>query len=185
MPLRASAFIATSLDGYIARPDGGIDWLPDPSTSTEDHGYDAFLADKDVIVMGRGTYELVLTFGGWPYPLPVVVLSTTLRDADIPERARGKVTLHPGPVPALVRDLEGAGHRHAYVDGGQVITAFLAAGCLERITITRVPVLIGRGLPLFGEVARDLPFAHQRTVAFPSGLVQSTYTVGAGAPAAV
>ncbi|MDF1502244.1 dihydrofolate reductase family protein [Roseisolibacter sp. H3M3-2] len=187
MPLRASAFIATSLDGFIARPDGALDWLPgaDPDAPPEDdHGYAAFLADVDVIVWGRATYDVVAGFDmPWPYgDRRVVVLSTTLKEADLPERFRGKVEVHPGPVAALVARLEAAGARHAYVDGGQVIRGFLREGRLDALTVTRVPVLLGVGIPLFGDVGGDVRMTHVRTVAYESGLVQSTYAARAEAP---
>lgn len=182
MPLRTSAFIATSLDGFIARPDGALDWLPGSDAASpppEDHGYGAFIADVDVVVWGRRTFEVVLGFDvPWPFEgRRVVVLSSTMTARDVPERLAGKVELHHGPIPALVAHLEATGARHAYVDGGRVVRGFLAEGLLDAITITRVPVLIGAGIPLFGDVGRDVPLRHVRTMAYESGLVQSTYAV--------
>lgn len=182
MPLRASAFIATSLDGFIARPDGALDWLPgagDAGAPADDHGYAAYMADVDAIVWGRKTYEVVMGFDmPWPYDgRRVVVLSTTLRESDLPGRVRGKLELHPGPIPALAAHLEASGARHAYVDGGQVVQGFLREGLLDAITVTRIPILIGTGIPLFGDVGRDVPLRHVRTVAYDSGFVQSTYAL--------
>jgi len=172
--LRASVFIATSLDGYIARPDGGLDWLPD---APEDHGYEAFMASVDALVIGRKTFETVQGFGSWPYGAkPVFVLSRTLRSADLPEGAVCEFL--PCDPAGAVAALEARGFTHAYVDGGVTITAFLDAGLIQRIILTRIPVLLGAGIPLFGRLRRDIPLRHLDTRAFPSGLVQSTYDVG-------
>ncbi len=176
MTLRTSVFIAASLDGYIARPDGGIDWLPDPPAD-EEHGYDAFIRDVDLHVIGRGTFEKVLTFDGWAYgSRRVLVLSRTLHADAIPKSVRATVSLHRGPVDAaFVRELESSGVTHAYVDGGQVIQSFLRAGLIDDMIITHIPVLIGRGLPLFGALPADIWWEHRSTRAFSSGLVQSSY----------
>ena len=172
MTLRASVFIATSLDGFIARADGGLDWLP---TEPEDHGYDAFIATVDVLVIGRNTYETVLGFPDWPYgPKRVVVLSTR--------------PLAPAPEGAVVEQMSGApadicsrlatsGLRHAYVDGGITIQRFLQAGLIQRLTITKIPVLLGAGIPLFGPLTRDVRLQHVATRQYASGLVQSEYAV--------
>lgn len=175
-------FIATSLDGYIARPGGGLDWLPgmgageDAMPEAEDHGYDAFIAGMDGIVMGGATFRVALGFDPWPYALPVVVASRSLADGDVPQALRGQVQ--------IVRSLEDAraatsamGWQDAYIDGGQVITGYLAAGAIADMVITRVPVLLGSGLPLFGALPADIRLRHLGTTAFPSGLVQSRYAV--------
>jgi dihydrofolate reductase len=170
-------FIATSLDGYIARPDGGIDWLLARDDPQEDHGYGAFIADKDAIVMGRGSYEQVATFDPWPYDRPVLVLSNRLAGTPVPEGLRGKVRFADlAPVDAM-RALERDGARRVYVDGGQVVQAFLRAGLIDDMVVTTVPVLIGAGRPLFGELPRDRDVALVASRSFPSGLVQSTYRV--------
>lgn len=168
-------FIATSLDGYIARPDGTLDWLLSRDDPTEDHGYDAFIATMDCIVMGRGTFESVLTFPDWHYTLPVLVLSKTL--TAIPAHLHGKATLSDLAPKDAMRHLAAQGHRRAYIDGGQIIQSFLRDGLIQDMTITTAPVLIGRGRPLFGTLPADLALTRQTTKAFPSGLVQSTWRV--------
>lgn len=170
-------FIATSLDGFIARPDGGLDWLLSAAGPGEDHGYDRFMGRMDGIVMGRRTYETVLGFGGWPYAKPVVVMSRSLADGDIPDDLRGRVRVTAAAPRHLFDSLSREGWRHAYVDGGAVIRAFLAEGLIEEVILTRAPVLIGDGLPLFGALGRDLRLRHRGTEAFPSGLVQSRYAL--------
>ena len=175
MPTTGHVFIATSLDGYIARPDGTLDWLLSRDDPTEDHGYDAFIATMDCIIMGRGTFESVLQFPDWHYTLPVLVLSKSLKT--IPDHLQGKVTLSTlAPKDALHR-LATQGHRRAYVDGGQIIQSFLRDGLIHDMTITTAPVLLGAGRPLFGALPKDIPLTHQTTKAFPSGLVQSTWRV--------
>ncbi|KDF28766.1 hypothetical protein AE03_02895 [Klebsiella aerogenes MGH 77] len=168
-------FIAVSLDGYIARQDGDIDWLLKRDDPTEDHGYAAFIADKDWIIMGRGSYEKVLTFDEWPYDRPVLVLSRQLTDTPVPEALKGKVQFScftPGE--ALAHLKEKNVHR-VYIDGGQLIQSFLREGLVADIVITTVPVLLGSGKPLFGVLPHDIDLALLSSRSFPSGLVQSHY----------
>ncbi|UBV42198.1 dihydrofolate reductase family protein [Deinococcus taeanensis] len=179
---RFRVFIATSLDGFIARLDGALNWLPGatpdgvPLPPGEDHGFGAFMAGVEVVVMGRGTFEAVRAFDPWPYAgRHLIVLSRTLGAADMPERLRAHVGIRAGPVETLAGELRRAGVGGVYVDGGQVIQAFLRAGLIDELIVTRVPVLLGQGRPLFGPLARDLWLEHVHTRAFPSGLVQSTY----------
>lgn len=171
----AHVFIATSLDGYIARPDGDLDWLFARDDALEDHGYDAFIADKQAIVMGRGTYETALSFDRWPYALPEVVLSRTLRE--VPEALRHTVRLSADEPQAVMQALAQEGVDRVYVDGGQVVQAFLRAGLVTDLVLTVVPVLIGAGKPLFGALTGDVSLALMHSRSFASGLVQSTYQV--------
>ena len=171
----AHVFIATSLDGFIARPDGDIDWLLQRDDPAEDHGYPAFIADKDVIVMGRGSYEKALTFDTWFYELPVVVLSEQLVDAPVPKSLKGKLRFSRLAPKALMTELASQGVHRVYVDGGQVVQSFLREGLVTDMVITTVPVLIGAGRPLFGGLGRDVDLELVSSRSFPSGLVQSTY----------
>jgi dihydrofolate reductase len=172
--IRASAFIAASVDGFIARPDGDIDWLTSRGESAGDTGYDAFMADIDALVMGRGTYEKVATFGEWPYPgARVLVLSTTL-----PAEADERIEVH-ADLAGLMTALARSGAKHIYVDGGRVIQSFLRAGLLNDITLTVIPVLLGQGIRLFGELAADVPLVHRSTRVLGAGFVQSVYEVSA------
>lgn len=170
-------FIAVSLDGFIARQDGDIDWLMKHSTEGEDHGYDEFIGSVDGLVMGRASYEKVLTFGDWPYSKPVVVLSRTLASGDVCETLHGKVRIVDSSPQETMQNLSDEGWRRAYVDGGQVIQSFLRDGLIRDITVTRIPILLGSGLPLFGQLDHDLDLKHVKTKAYPSGLVQSKYEV--------
>lgn len=178
MIIKCSVFIATSLDGFIARKDGGLDWLPQPNEAEggEDYGYKEFMASVDTLVMGRKTYELVLTFKEWPYPdKKVVVLSS--RYPTTPTRLADGVEGVLCSPRELVEQLSARGARHLYVDGGKTIQGFLNAGLIHEMTITRVPVLLGDGIPLFGRLASDIRLQHVATKAYANGLVQSRYGV--------
>ncbi len=168
----ASVFIGTSLDGFIARPNGAFDFLPEDG---EPHGYDEFMASVDTLVIGRKTFETVLAFPSWPYgDKRVVVLSS--RPLDV-SAAKGAVEHMAGPPAEIVARLDASSTRHAYIDGGITIQGFLRAGLIQRLIITRVPVLIGEGIPLFGALPRDMRLRHVATRHYPSGLVQSEYQV--------
>lgn len=168
-------FIAASLDGYIARPDGDIGWLLQRDDPAEDHGYLDFIADKDMVVMGRGNYEKVLGVDPWPYDRPVTVLSKQLAGTPVPAALQGKVRFSEAAPAQAMAELEGQGVRRVYVDGGQLLQSFIRAGLVEDMVITTVPVLIGAGRPLFGTLPHDLDLALVGSRSFPSGLVQSTY----------
>ncbi len=174
--MNASAFIAASLDGFIARTDGDIDWLGNPGGDAEDYGHRQFLATVDTLVMGRHTYEKVLTFGGWPYEgKSVVVLST--HPVQIPQDIAPSAQVMSGHPAELVVKLAERGAKHLYVDGGKTIQRFLSAGLIQQMIITRIPILLGQGIPLFGPLERDIRLSHIITRSFPNGLVQSTYQV--------
>ena len=171
--MKASIFIGTSLDGFIARVNGDLDFLP--PGGGEPHGYDEFITTVDALVIGRKTYETVLTFDTWPYgEKPVFVLSTrTLAYTPL-----GSVVERMSGDPAeIVSQLDARGIRHVYVDGGITIQRFLQAGLIQHLIITRVPVLIGTGIPLFGALQRDIALRHVATRQYASGLVQSEYLV--------
>jgi dihydrofolate reductase len=170
-------FIATSLDGFIARPDGNLDWLMKHQTPDKDHGYGELMDSVDGIVMGKGTFETVLAFDQWPYPKPLVVLSHTLKNSDIPHHLANRVSISAQEPDELMRSLAVDGWQHAYVDGGKVIQSFLRAGLIADMVVTRVPVLLGAGLPLFGALDHDIDLNHLETTAFASGLVSSRYEV--------
>lgn len=170
-------FIATSLDGFIARDDGDIGWLVQRDDSTEDHGYLDFIADKDMIVMGRGTYEKALTFDSWPYGLPVLVLSEKLADAPVPDALKGKLRFSNRTPKETMDDLATQDVRQIYVDGGRLVQSFLRDGLIKDLVIIQVPVLIGSGKPLFGALLQDVDLTLVSSQSFPSGMVQSTYHI--------
>ena len=169
--MKASVFCGASLDGFIARENDGLDFLPDDPG--EGHGYQEFYDTVDVMVIGRRLYEVALGFGVWPYGAkPVIVLSTN----EIARPPEGAVVERLSGTPAeVVATLEGRGFQHAYVDGGITIQRFLNAGLIQRLVITRIPVLIGSGIPLFGRLDHDVRLRHVNTKVLSSGLVQSEY----------
>jgi dihydrofolate reductase len=170
--MSVSVFIGTSVDGYIARPNGDLDFLP--PGGGEPHGYDEFMATVDALVIGRKTFETVVAFAAWPYGQKrVAVLSS--RPVDFSTVRGGIVEQMAGPPDEIVSKLAASGAHHLYVDGGITIQQFLRAGLIERIIITRVPVLIGQGISLFGTLPRDIRLLHVVTKHYPSGLVQTEY----------
>ena len=172
--MKASIFVGTSLDGFIARANGSFDFLP--PGGGEAHGYTEFMATVDALVIGRHTFETVLTFDAWPYEKPVFVLSTR----SLPPAPAGAVVEQmTGDPKAIVAQLAARGIRHVYVDGGITIQRFLDAGLIQRLIITRVPVLIGSGIPLFGATSHDIALQHVATRQYASGMVQSEYVVAA------
>lgn len=175
--MKISVFVGTSVDGFIARPNGGLDWLP--TGGGEPHGYDEFMATVDTMVIGRQTFETVLGFEAWPYgEKRVVVLSSRPLDLSV-ATARGGIVEQMGGSPLEVASsLASRGAQHLYVDGGVTIQRFLRAKLIGRLVITRVPVLIGEGIPLFGSLPQDVRLRHVMTRSYASGLVQSEYEVG-------
>jgi dihydrofolate reductase len=172
--MSVSVFVGTSVDGFIARLNGSFDFLPEGGG--EPHGYNEFIATVDAIVMGRKTFETVLPFPVWPYAdKRVVVLSS--RPLDFTAVRGGVVEQMAGPPDEIVSQLAARGVHHLYIDGGVTVQRFLRAGLIERLIITRVPVLIGEGIPLFGALPRDIRLRHVATRHYASGLVQSEYQV--------
>jgi dihydrofolate reductase len=174
--MKASVYIGTSLDGFIAREDGGLDWLTGYADQDAVDSYNDFMSGIDSIVVGRGTFETVMTFPAWPYDRPVFVLSNSLDKlhADVAEKTR----LLAMPPREVLDHLASLGFAHAYIDGGKVIQAFLREDLIDHLIIATVPVLIGSGIPLFGPLSRDLAFSHIRTTTAPNGLVRSYYERG-------
>ncbi len=170
-------FIATSLDGYIARRDGSLDWLTGiEAPPGEDYGYAGFMETIDAVVMGRMTYEAVLSLGEWPYAKPVFVLSRTMSEA-----AGGKYAAVLSGEPAgIVAGLRAMGYGNLYIDGGRTVRDFLRAGLIDELTLTVVPVLLGSGIPLFGDLPREIALDNRETRTFANGLVQIKYAIGRG-----
>jgi len=174
--IKASVFIATSLDGFIARVNGDLDWLTgaESGSTEQDYGYQEFMNTVDTIVMGRNTFELVLTFDTWPYSGKKVVVLSSGPNA-VPPHLRDNVEWLSLPPQQLVERLADQGATHLYVDGGKTIQGFLNAGLINELTITRVPILIGTGVPLFGPLNHDVKLTHIATRQFENGFVQSKY----------
>lgn len=180
MIAKASVFIASSLDGFIARRDGSLDWLGSPDADNkEDYGYREFIDSVDVLVMGRNTFEKALSFGEWPYLGKRVVVLTS-RAIDIAADLARSVSSSSETPPRLVQRLSAEGASHLYVDGGITVQRFLAAGLIDEITVTRIPVLLGEGIPLFGPTGGDILLSHLATRTYDNGYVQSKYRIARG-----
>lgn len=179
MGTKVSVFIAISLDGFIARTNGDIDWLNEANAAVpegEDCGYQAFMASVDVLVMGRKTYEQVLSFGAWPYgQTRVIVLSRT--PIQFPDDLPECITHSAEPPRILYNRLVQEGAQHLYIDGGATIQRFLAAGLIDELTITVIPILLGEGIPLFGSLAKEIPLTHLSSHSYDFGFVQLKYAV--------
>ncbi|MEM7155296.1 MAG: dihydrofolate reductase family protein [Myxococcota bacterium] len=168
-------FMAQSLDGFVARPNHGIDWLTKLPSVGSDYGYKAFAASVDGIVMGRGSFETVLEFGDWPYDKPAVVMSKSLKPDDIPPELKDVVRLSTLEPAALMQQLDEEGWSRAYVDGGRLVQSFIRAGLVEDIVLSIVPILIGEGLRLFGSLPQDIDLELRDSTSFDNGLVQLEY----------
>ena len=172
-----SVFVGVSLDGFIARPNGDLDWLMgDGGGDSAEYGYDEFISGIDAIVMGRKTFEKVVMFDKWYYGNKRVVVLSHHSLELAGARARGGVVEQMQGSPAeIVSKLASSGAGRLYVDGGLTIQEFLRAGLIRRLVISRLPVLIGEGIPLFGSLAHDIHLSHIATRTYPGGMVQSEY----------
>lgn len=184
--MKCSVFIATSIDGMIARKDGSVDWLHSAGNSNadmgsqSDMGFDDFISSVDCMIMGRKCMEVVsnmnLAPDQWPYgDLRILVLSNTLKS--VPSNMEGKVELFSGDLNELMSQLESEGFNHAYIDGGTTIQGFLELKMINEITITIAPLLLGEGIPLFGSIQPGIKFTESKAVAFPNDFVQVKYKV--------
>jgi len=171
--VRTIAYLGTSLDGFIARKDGEIDWLTQFANDEAIHAYEDFMNRIDAIVIGRGTFEKVLTFSSWPYEKKVFVLSNTIKQ--LPDTLKDKAILISMKPEELLRYLSGLGFSTIYVDGGKVIQDFLKKDLIDEMIIAKAPILIGSGIPLFNYIDTDLQFKHVKTAVQSNGLVRSYY----------
>ncbi|MEZ5797150.1 MAG: dihydrofolate reductase family protein [Paracoccaceae bacterium] len=174
----AEVFIATSLDGFIARGDGDIQWLVGrPVPEGEDFGYKDFMAGVGALVMGRQSYDKVLSFPQWPYPVPVVVMSRSPEAVAVPETLRASLRVTSASPRAVLEELSAQGVSRVYVDGGQIVRAFLAAGLIRRLIVTLIPVLLGQGRPLWGHGAGDIDLTLVAARHWQNGFAQVEYRV--------
>lgn len=167
-------YIATSLDGFIARKDGNIDWLMEsPNPDNSDYGFSSFMDRIDGILMGRSTFETVSGFGQWPYTKPVFVLSSSMKE--MPAGFEEKASLISGDLGGIIELLSKKGIENIYVDGGKTIRSFLEQDLIDELIITRFPTLLGSGIPLFGEMKNEIKFRLVNTEILNEDLVKSTY----------
>ena len=172
--MRTVVYIATSLDGFIARPDGDMEWLINiPNPDNSDFGYSEFIDGIDGILMGRNTYETALSFESWPYNRPVFVLSNILEN--IPKELDGKAEIINGNLKDILKRLEAKGIKKLYVDGGKTIQSFLKEDLIDEMIITTVPILLGEGISLFGHLDEDLKFKCEKVDFINEYLVKHYY----------
>ena len=171
--MRSIVFIGTSLDGFIARKNGDIEWLVQYANNEAVNAYEKFMSRIDAIVIGRGTFEKVLSFPSWPYEKKVFVLSTSIKE--VPAALKEKVTILSMKPVELLSYLSSKGFSSIYVDGGKVIQDFLKEDRIDELIISKAPVLLGSGIPLFGHLDTDLQFKHTQTEVGSNGLVRSYY----------
>ncbi len=178
--VKVSVYIGTSLDGFIAREDGDIGWLDDANkkvTPGEDFGFNSFLESVDLIIMGRKTFEQVIPFDQWPYKDTKMIVLTS-KNIEIPEKLKKTVTTSNISSPEqLIKELSDQPINHIYVDGGIVIQDFLLAGLVDEITVTIVPILIGKGKSFSGLISKDLYLQHSKTTVYDFGFVQNKYKI--------
>lgn len=184
--MKCSVFIATSADGFIAKKDGSVDWLhtagkPNVDLGDQaDMGMNAYMASVDCMIMGRKCMEMIssmnLTPAQWPYGnIPIYALSNTLKDA--PNNVKDQIEMYAGDINQLLNNLESKGFKHAYIDGGATIQSFINLQLINEIIITRAPVLLGEGIPLFGKTLHDIQLCDAQAMAFPNDFIQVKYTV--------
>ncbi|TCW15894.1 dihydrofolate reductase [Vibrio crassostreae] len=168
-------FIGTSLDGYIADKNGDLDWLQViPNPEGDDMGYNAHIDRIDALVMGRNTMDMVLSFGiDWPYTKPVYVLSNTL--TEVPKEVEGKVFLIKGELTQIIEELNGKGFNNLYIDGGVTIQNFLKEDLIDELIISTIPVVLGGGSPLFGDLVSPLDFTLKNVTTYLDEIVTTHY----------
>ena len=183
--MKCSVYIATSADGYIATPDGGVDWLHtagnlEADMGSEDMGFKAFMDSVDCMIMGRKCMEMIssmnLTPEQWVYgDMRIVVLSNTIKKP--PENLLGKIEMYSGDIKDLILKLESSGFKHAYIDGGVTITACINLKLIDEMIITKAPVLLGAGIPLFGKIKQSVKLENAEATAYQNEFIQIKYSV--------
>lgn len=184
--MKCSVFIATSLDGFIARENGEVDWLHTSGNinvdlgDQSDMGMNAFMSTVDCMIMGRKCMDMIssmnLSADQWPYgDIKIVALSNTITKP--PDNLKNKVEMYSGDILALISKLENAHFKHAYIDGGATIQAFLDLELINEMTITKAPIILGTGIPLFGKTIKDIKLEAAEAEAFPNDFVQIKYKV--------
>lgn len=169
---KVSVYIATSIDGYIARNDGNLDWLHYGHTGDEDYGFKKFINSIDALILGRKTYEVVSAFDEWPYKgKRVIVLSNTLNEV------RKEAELFSGRLTDLLSKLHNENVSHVWVDGGITASKFLEAGLVDELTISVIAMVLGFGIPLFSKMNTEHKCRLVSSHSYPSGLVQLKYEV--------
>ena len=173
--MKVSVFIATSLDGFIAKEDGDITWLNEASLKAkdEDYGYDSFMEESEYLVMGRGSFEKVLEFDKWPYEgQKVIVVSKSL--TILPTKLQN-TTLFSGEIKELYTQLKNDGCKKIYIDGGKLISSFINEKLVTDMCITTIPILLGKGRRLFEDITITQELKTMESLKYPSGFIKTTY----------
>lgn len=174
--MKTVAYIAVSLDGYIADKKGGVDWLNNlPNPDDSDFGWSEFISGIDAILMGRNTFNIVEAFDVWHYEVPVFVASKSMRVA--PPGYEDRIAIIKGGISELLSQVRDAGYHNIYVDGGQIIQACLREHVLDELIITHIPILLGEGIPLFCHLDQIIDLEHKGTEIYKPGLIKSHYRI--------
>lgn len=174
---QCSVYIAISLDGFIARKNGSINWLVEATAEVphgEDFGYHEFMESVDLLLMGRKTYEKVLTFPEWPYKDKKVMVMSK-KGIELPSNLTDKVSVTSASPLEILQSLENKNIKRIYVDGGITIQSFLKEGLIDDLIITQIPIIIGTGIPLFGEIEKDIKLELVESKAYSCGFIKSNY----------
>jgi dihydrofolate reductase len=169
-------YIACSIDGFIAKKDGNIDWLTNiPNENNSDYGFGEFISKIDGIIMGRKTFEKILEMNleEWPYNKPVFVLSSKLKK--IPNKLNGKVETVNDNLENIVLKLKNNGINNIYIDGGKTIQSFLEKDLIDEMIISTISIILGEGIPLFGKVGREIKFILEKTEYINENIVMNYY----------
>ena len=165
-------YIAVSLDGYIARVDGGVDWLNGFTMPGEDYGYAAFYKSVDCIVMGSRTYQQVLDFGDWPYPGKMSIVFTHRES----RTDREDIEFSSGDVELILQNIKARGYDSIWLlGGGYLVRAFMTKGLVDEYIISIIPLILGEGIALFNPVKLEERLEFVEALTFPDGLVQLHY----------
>lgn len=184
--MKCSVYIATSTDGYIATPQGDVDWLHSAGnqkadmSSNPDMGFLDYIASVDCMIMGRKCMEVISSFNltpeQWPYGnIKIYVLSHSVDKP--PENLLEQVELYSGDILSLINQLNVNGFKHAYIDGGATITSFINLKLINEMTITKAPIILGEGIPLFGKINDKVKLENAQATAFPNDFIQVKYDV--------
>ncbi len=184
--MKCSIFIGTSADGYIATEDGSVAWLEQAGDvnanmgSEADMGFNSYIQSVDCMIMGRKCLDMLSSFNltdkDWPYGnIRIYAMSRSIKEA--PKNIRDRVEMFNGEITDLVSQLEDEGFKHAYIDGGATITSFLNKKLLNELHITRAPILLGSGKPLFGKLDNSIKLINAKAKTYPNGFVQQSYNV--------
>jgi dihydrofolate reductase len=172
--MKSIVYIAQSLDGFIAGPDGELDWLQDiDNPEGSDFGFSACMESIDALIMGRNTFEVVVTFDFWPYTKPVFVASSSRKE--IPSSLKDKAFLIQGTPKEMVAAMQAKGYSRLYVDGGILIQSFLKTGLIDELTVTTIPVLLGSGIRLFGHLEERIKLKLVNSEILANQLIKTTY----------